>query len=171
MDTDRTIPIKKSKFELFFILGIFYLFIMAFLIVVPTKTITENITVSYLDKETYYVQEPYDVQESYQDSQYTTQTHDAGLGLYWSQLPTGGTCSKYEWAYDKNGKLANLCIQYTGSSLTSVTKYRTVTKYKDIAKTRNVTKTRIEPRPAEVNWILGFKTPYTMQLPSTSNGV
>jgi hypothetical protein len=167
MDSDRSVPIKKPKFDLFFFLGISYLLIMAFLIAVPTKTITENISVPYLDKETYYVQEPYDVQESYQDSQYTTQTHDAGVGLYWSQLATGSTCSKYKWGYDKNGNWANLCIQYTGSSLTSVTKYRTVTKYKDVAKTRDITKTKIEPRSAEVNWILGFKTPYTLHFPLT----
>jgi len=181
MDSDRSIPLKKSKSDIFFISGICYFLIMAFLIVVPTKTITEKIEVSYLDKETYYVNEPYDVEEayqekeSYQDTEYSSQKTDAPAGKYWeySFIPTGYSCSKTEFNYNSNNKLATLCIQLTRSVSTpvtkyrTITKYRTVTKYKDVPKVRDVTKTRIEPRPAEVNWVIGFKTPYTLHLPFT----
>jgi hypothetical protein len=50
----------------------------------------------------------------------------------------------------------------------TVTKTRDVTKYQDVAKTRDVMKTRIEQRALEVNWLLGFKTPYSLHLPLIS---
>ena len=200
MDSDRSVPIKKSKFDLFFFFGISYLLIMAFLIAAPTKTISENIEVSYLDKETYYVQEAYDVQESYNvqeaytgqesymstesylDTVYQSQVQNAGTGKYFNSCGSG-TCSNYD--YNPNLIPSYACNQctYTSSELVTkyrsvtkyrpvtqyrtVTNYRTVTKYKDVPKVRDVTKTRIEPRPAEVNWVIGFKAPYTLHLPFT----
>ena len=196
MDSDRSIPLKKSKSDISFISGICYFLIMAFLIVVPTKTITENIEVSYLDQETYYIQEPYDVQEpytgqeSYQETEsfQATEYHDtqknAPPGKYYTLCGTGCTCSHY--GYDYYSIPSSYCDQCTCTyselvtkyrtvtkhrpvtKYRTITKYRTVTKYKDVPKVRDVTKTRIEPRPAEVNWVLGFKTPYTLHLPFTS---
>jgi len=37
-----------------------------------------------------------------------------------------------------------------------------------VEKTRQVMKTRNETRSVEVNWLLGFKTPYSLHLPSGS---
>ena len=50
----------------------------------------------------------------------------------------------------------------------TVSKTRDVTKYRDVAKTRDVMKIRIEQQPLEVNWLLGFKTPYSLHLPFSS---
>ena len=175
MDSDRSDPPKKSRFDLFLILGISYFLIMAFLIVLPTKTITENIEVSYLDKETYTVQEPYNVQEAYQetepyqDTEYSNNVENAGYGKYFTRCGTGCTCSHYSYDYLSNPSYYCDQCTCTDSQLVTkyrtITKYRTVTKYKDVPKVRDVTKTRIEQRPAEVNWIIGYKTPYTLHLP------
>jgi len=153
MDSDRSVPIKKSKFDLFFFLGISYLLIMAFLIAAPTKTITEKIEVSYLEKETYYVQ------ESYQDTEYTKNVEDASYGMYFTRCGTGCSCSHY--GYNSLKIPSSYCDQCT------CTDSKLVTKYKEVPKVRDVTKIRIEPRAAEVNWVIGFKTPYKLHFPLT----
>ncbi|KYC50033.1 MAG: hypothetical protein AMQ74_01319 [Candidatus Methanofastidiosum methylothiophilum] len=44
------------------------------------------------------------------------------------------------------------------------TKYRTVTKYKDVNRSREVVKVKTENKEVEVNWILGFRTPYKLHI-------
>ena len=154
MDFDKPYPVQKSKIGLFHILGIVYLLIMAFIIVLPTKTITENIEVPYLDKETYYVQEsyevqePYDIQEAYQaqdpfqttetytdtvpvpvsvpyqDYETSYQNYDAGTGKYYSTISSGCTCTSTRFMYDKDGNYGSLCVQLSCLISTPVTKYR-----------------------------------------------
>ena len=204
MDSDSSVPKKRSN--LFIILGISYLLIMAFLIVIPTKTISENVKVPYLDNETYYVQEPYDVEEPYVIQEpYEVQEPYQTEGLYTDTVtsyprinaPSGSHfetdaydttkdgCDCSGWMNDQNHNPRQVCIQKKCEKIEkvtkygtltnyrpvtkyqSVTKYHTVTIYKEVPKVRDVIKTRIEPRPAEVNWVIGFKTPYTLHLPFT----
>jgi hypothetical protein len=194
MGPDRQVIIKKSKIDLFFLLGVSYLFIMAFLILVPTKTITDNIEVSYPETETYYMQESYEEQEPFQALEtYQVQESstpsvpkyniiNAPSGSHFdtnSDKKTSDGCACSEWEYVATAHEHNnvVCVQKkctisnSGENSRTVTKYRTVTtyrsvtKYQDVPKTRIVTKTRIEQQPVEVNWILGFKTPYTFRLP------
>ena len=198
------------------IIGICIFLIVISLVIVPTKTITNEVEVAYTANETYYETEPYIVQElyqeqvpyqttetytdtvpvpvsvPYQDYENSYQTSDAGTGKYYSSIPSGCVCSSSRYLYDKDGVYGALCVQLTCQISTPVTKYRTemqqqslqkerpvtkyrtetktrdVTKYHDVAKTRDVMKTRIEQRPLEVNWLLGFKTPYSFHLPIIS---
>jgi len=160
MDSDKRIPIKKSRFDLFYILGISFLFLMVFIIFAPTKTITENIEISYSEQETYNVTEPHDVFEIYQEYEYEYSPFPGGVYV------NCGMCIchqmlKLPMIYEGPDYYCDYCM-------CNVTHYRTVTKYLEIPKIRNVTKTRIESRPTEVNWIFGFKTPYTLHLPFMS---
>lgn len=161
MDSVKHSPTKNPDYQLLFSYGVFFLFVIAFLILVPTKTVSENIEVSSTENEIYSVQEPYETQEPY-EVQESVLVKEAYPGTYTAQDITfaGGVISNYipfemmdksEWHFvTKN---------------TTVTRYRNVTKYLDVLKFRNVTKTRIEQQPAEVNWIFGFKTPYAFHLP------
>ena len=196
MDPDKPVPIKKSKINLYVIWGINCLLILAFLILVPTKTVAENIEVSYLDNETYYVQEAYNVQEAYSDleSYQVNESYTAPVTDTIYKYPTSGKylicgpdqnkcwCSDYDvdTTQPEPFDLENYCLRctclyyhlgtdyHTFTTYSPVTKYRTVTKYQDVPKVRGVTKTKIEQRPLEVNWILGYKTPYTLHLPFIS---
>lgn len=46
----------------------------------------------------------------------------------------------------------------------TVTEYRTVTNYRDVEKSRIVMKIRTEPREREINWLFGFRVPYTLHV-------
>lgn len=148
--------------------------------------------VPYQTTETYTDIVPVPVSVPYQDYEYSYKTYDSGTDKYYSSIPTGCVCSSNRYNYDKDGVYGALCVQLTCQIATPVTKYRTetqqqsiqkerpvteyrtetktrsVTQYQDVAKTRNVIKTRIEERPLEVNWLLGFKTPYSLHLPLIS---
>jgi len=212
----KTTSVFTNKPIVLAIIGICFFLIIISLVIVPTKTITNEVEVAYTDTETYYEKEPYIVQESYQeqvpyqttetytdtvpvpvsvpyqDYEYSYQSTDAGTGMYYSSIPSGCVCSSSRYLYDKDGVYGALCVQLTCKISTPVTKYRTemqqqsiqkerpvtkyqtvtktrdVTKYRDVAKTREVMKTRIEQRSLEVNWLLGFKTPYSLHLPVIS---
>ncbi|MDO8873072.1 MAG: zinc ribbon domain-containing protein [Methanoregula sp.] len=215
-DLSKATSVITHKPIVLAIIGICIFLIVISLVIVPTKTITNDVEVVFTDTETYYEKEPYIVQESYQeqvpyqttesytdsvpvpvsvpyqDYEYSYQTSDAGTGKYYSSVPSGCVCSSNRYLYDKDGVYGALCVQLTCQISTPVTKYRTemqqqslqkerpvtkyrtetktrdVTKYHDVAKTRDVMKTRIEQRPLEVNWLLGFKTPYSLHLPIIS---
>ena len=214
-ENSQSVPIG-DKSMVMAIIGICIFLLVIGLVVVPTKTITNDVEVAYTDRETYYEKEPYIVQESYQeqesyqttetytdsvpvpvsvpyqDYEYSYRTSDAGTGMYYSSIPSGCVCSSTRYMYDKYNVYGALCVQVTCQISTAVTKYRTetqqqsiqkerpvtkyqtvtktrdVTKYRDVAKTRDVMKTRIEQQPLEVNWLMGFKTPYTLHLPFIS---
>jgi len=170
----KPVPEKKAKPNLFSIVGILFLLIVVFLIVVPTKTITTNVEVSYLDTETYSVQETYtamdvtSVKETWQEVHTSSDRDATPEGYYWKKCDSPCHCSHY--TSDPNTVPSYYCDEcscptsgvYDQSR--DVPKYQWVTKYRDVMKTRNVTKTRIEPGPVEVNWIIGFKTPWTFHL-------
>lgn len=146
----------------------------------------------YQTTETYTDSVPVPVSVPYQDYVYSYQTSDAGTGMYYGSVPSGCICSSTRNMYDKDGVYGALCVQLTCQISTPVTKYRTemqqqsiqkerpvtkyqtvtkirnVTEYRDVAKTRDVMKTRIEQQPLEVNWLLGFKVPYSFHLPVIS---
>ncbi len=148
--------------------------------------------VPYQTTETYTDSVPVPVSVPYQDYEYSYQTSDAGTGKYYTSVPSGCVCSSNRYMYDKDGVYGALCVQLSCKISTPVTKYRTemqqqslqkerpvtkyrtetktrdVTKYHDVAKTRDVMKTRIEQQPLEVNWLMGFKTPYSLHLPFIS---
>jgi len=174
----KPIPEKKAKSNLFFIIGISFLLIMAFLIVAPTKTIIKDIEVLYLDTETYTDQEPYTEmeityeKETWQEVHTSSDRDTSPEGYYWKKCASPCHCTHY--TSDPNTVPSNYCDEcscptsgvYEQSQ--NVPKYQWVTKYREVMKTRNVTKTRIEPGPVEVNWIFGFNTPYTFHLPLIS---
>jgi hypothetical protein len=162
---------------------------MAFLIIAPTKTITENIVIPYTDQETYYIKEQVQTQEAYQEQEAYQATEsyldtvssytkiNAPLGSHFEtdldDLTADG-CDCSEWALIEKHNPQQVCVQKkcsksidqtrTVTKYRPVTKYRTVTKYQDVPHFRDVAKTRIEPRQVEVNWILGFKTPWKIHI-------
>jgi len=176
MDFNKSIPIKKPKINLLLILGIDFLLVIAFLIVVPTKTITENVEVPYLDQETYYVQEAYDVQEPYEVQEaYQAEEPYQTLGFYLDTQPyttidapsgshfeidldekTADGCDCSGWKYDITHPTGVICVQKKCKIPTSVekygmtTKYRTVTKYGTVTKYRTVTKYQDVPKIRDV---------------------
>ena len=210
MNFDKNAFFVKHKSNICFLIGVSVFLIVVFLIVAPTKTITNNVEVAYTDTETYYEKEPYEVQEAYQeqepyqsvetytdsvpvpvsvpyqDTEYYYQSADAPAGKYWpdASITSNCVCSNRDWL----SHCIQLYCQYSRSvtkyrtemqqqsiqkerpvtKYRTITKYRTVTKYRDVAKTREVMKTRIESRPLEVNWLIGFKTPYKLHLPFIS---
>ena len=146
----------------------------------------------YQTVETYTDTVPVPVSVPYQDTENSYQSYDAQSGHYYSSIPSGCTCTSNRYLYDKDGNYGALCVQLSCLISTPVTKYRTemqqqsvqkerpvtkyrtitkyrnVTQYRDVLKTREVMKTRIDPQQLEVNWLLGFKTPYTLHLPFIS---
>lgn len=161
------------------------------MLLVPTRTVAESVTVPYTDTETYYIQEPYDAQEAYQvqEPYQTTQMYVESIKSYNRiNAPSGSHfetdadditsdgCDCSGWTNDLTHNPNQVCIQKkcpTTSSDTrsspvtkyrTVTKYHTITKYRNISQTREVTKTRTEVREEEVNWIFGFKTPYKFHI-------
>jgi hypothetical protein len=183
----------KSKSNLYFFVGLGVFVLIALFIIAPTKTYHYDVEVFYNDTETYFEIEPYETQEAYQvqEPYQTTETYydqvpvqkiqvnDAPSGQYYPSCNTNCYCSNQEWSWSM---FAYVCVQCTCqiteyqtiakerpvTKYTPVTKYRTVTKYRDVEKTRDVIRTRMEPRQIEVNWIFGFKLPYTLHLPHIS---
>lgn len=170
----KPVPEKKARPNLFSLVGILFLLLVVFLIVVPTKTIITDVEVPYLDTETYSVQETYtamdvtSVRETWQEVHTSSDRDASPEGMYWKKCDSPCHCSHY--TSDPNTVPSYYCDEcscptsgvYEQSR--DVPKYQWVTKYRDVVKTRNVTKTRIEPVPVEVNWIIGFKTPWTFHL-------
>ena len=215
VDLNKATSIIANKSNVIAIIGICIFLIVICIVIIPTKTITNDVEVAYLGTETYYEKEPYVTQESYQEQEpyQTTEIYietvpvsvsvpyqeyeysyfyrDAGTG-YWPTIPSGCTCTNYHYSYDAYGESQALCDQLSCRTSTlvtkyrievqeqsiqkerpvtkyqTVTKYRDVTNYRDVAKTRDVMKTRIEQQSSEVNWLLGFKTPYSLHLPLIS---
>jgi hypothetical protein len=142
--------------------------------------------------ETYTDTVPVPVSVPYQDYETSYQNYDAGTGKYYSTISSGCTCTSTRFMYDKDGNYGSLCVQLSCLISTpvtkyriemqqqsvqkerpvtkyqTVTKYRNVTQYRDVPKSREVMKTRIDQQPLEVNWLLGFKTPYKLHLPIIS---
>ena len=162
MDLDKIRPLIKSNFNLFFIIGIFFLIMTLFFIFAPTKTIKEDIEVTYSEQESYNVTEPHDVTEMYTQYEKGKESHWGLSGG--TVIEDCGECKCHQWIsvskylFEGATTFCDYCICESKG-------FRTVTKYLEISKIRNVTKTRIEQRPTEVNWIFGFKTPYTLHLP------
>ena len=144
----------------------------------------------YTVEEPYSVQETYSVQEPIQNTgaSYTTidapgmtnwisgseisgshfETDEDGLTSDGCKCSVWGLDQKHnprQVCYQKKCAVGNSAINYrTVQQSRTVQKFRTVTKYKDVPHIRDVAKTRIEPRQVEVNWILGFKTPWKIHL-------
>jgi hypothetical protein len=143
----------------------------------------------YQTTETYTDTVPVPVSVPFQDYEYSYKNYDAGAGKYFGSVPTGCSCSATQNMNDQDGVFGPLCVQLnclvanpvTGyrtemqqqsiekerpvTKYQAVTKIRNVTRYQDVAKTRDVMKTRNETRSSEVNWLLGFKVPYSLHLP------
>lgn len=165
---------KRAGPDKFFIAIILFLFVIAFLIVIPTKKVTKDIEVPYLDTEMYTDQEPYtamqitNVQETWQETHTSTDRATSPEGYYYKSCGAGCTC--FHYTSDPDTIPSYYCDEcscptsgvYEQSR--TVPKYKWVTKYRDVTKTRNITKIRIEPRPVEINWIIGFNTPWEFHL-------
>lgn len=170
----KPITEKKGNPNLFRIFGILFLIILVFLIFIPTKTIITDVEVSYLGTETYTDQEPYTemeityVKETWQEVHTTNVGYESSEGYYYSNCGSGCTCSHY--TSNPNTIPSYYCDKCSCSNSgvyeqsRTDPKYQWVTKYREVSKTRNVTKTRIEPGPVEVNWIIGFNTPFKFHL-------
>ena len=104
------------------------------IIVLPTKVLSYQVEVPYIDKEQYTVEVPYeDVEEYIVQVPYETQEQYVESAPYTEQEPYQVTeCA------------------FLGLFCQGVTKYRTVTKYKDVIKTKPVTKYRDETRYKKV---------------------
>jgi len=146
----------------------------------------------YQTVETYTDIVPVPVSVAYQDVEYSYETYNAQSGYYYSSIPSGCVCSSNRYMYDASGTYGALCVQLTCAVPSLVTKYRTemqqqsvqkerpvtkyqtvtknrtVTKYRDVLKTREVLKIRNETQQVEVNWLVGYKTPYKLHLPIIS---
>ena len=140
------------------------LLILTSIILLPTKVLSYQVEVPYIDKEQYTIEVPYeDVEEYTVQVPYETKEQYVESAPYTEQEPYQDTeCA------------------FLGLFCQGVTKYRTVTKYKDVIKERAVTqyrdeirykkvtktrtetrereirKTRMETRQKEVNWLFGF---------------
>jgi hypothetical protein len=145
----------------FVFLGII-LIMTVLLLLVPTKTISEDIEVSYEENETYFVPETYtETVMVYpilpiQDFQDIAQSFSEG------GCAPGCECDTYH--YSGYTKICTYCINCPSPTV-QPTEYQSVTKTRDVPNVRTVTRTRTEQRPSEVNWIFGFKTSYTLHLP------
>lgn len=140
------------------------LLIITGIILLPTKVLSYQVEVPYIDKEQYTIEVPYeDVEE------YTVQVPYETKEQYIESAP-----------YTEQEPYQDMECAFLGLFCKSVTKYRTVTKYKDIIKEKTVTKyrdetkyrkvtktrtetrerevrkTRMETRQKEVNWLFGF---------------
>jgi hypothetical protein len=177
LDPDRQVPVKKGGLNLFFISGVSYLLLMAFIIVVPTQTITENIEVSYTEKETYYTQEPYTTQEPYQ-VQETYQTQEAYQTTGYQvnsessfkkiDAPSGSHfevdidditrdgCECSGWTNDFSHDPFTVCVQKkcpvsdSGIGGNTGINYRTVTKTRTVTKYHTVTQYKDVPKTRDV---------------------
>jgi len=153
-----------SRYAVYF--GIF-LFVTGILLLVPTKTISVEYTVSYEENETYDVPETYTEQVT---AVPTISFFEPGIR---SMLSDGGcspgcTCDTYH--YSGYTKICTYCVCPTFPVFGTTTEdpaaeYEWVTKTRLVQKVRTVTKTRTGQRPLEVNWIFGFQTPYSFHLP------
>lgn len=144
---------EKHKSNILFFSGIFVFVLIAFILFVPTKTVTYEVEVAYTDTEVYYEKEPYETQEAYQTQEpyeaveyyidtvpveqsvpytdYEYVAYDAPPGQYYSDCGSGCSCTKYSfWTGN--------CTQCTCQ--VPVTRYRTEIVYQAIQKERPVTK-------------------------------
>ncbi len=170
-------PKNSSTSNYFPLLKIALLIVIIGLIAIPTKTISENVDVPYEDTETYLANESYRdyvfvyEQETWQEAHTSSVGHESPEGYYWKSCVSPCSCSHY--TSNPNTVPSYYCDEcscpntQTYSQSRNVPVAKEVTKYRTVQKTRNVTKYRSEIQPAEVNWIFGFKTPYTFHLPFT----
>ena len=144
----------------------------------------------YQTTETYFDKVPVEVSVPYQVVEFYYDIFDSGsAGYYGTPYQTDCYCTRSSPLYIGTKVMGQGCVQLTCKRSRTVTKYRTeiqeksiqkerpvtkyrivdktrdITKYRDVVKTRSVIKTRIEQRPLEVNWLLGYKTPYSFHLP------
>jgi hypothetical protein len=167
----------KSQSNTTIPLGITLLLIICFfLIIIPTKTVTKDVEISYVINETvnekipYETIEPYQDQEPYQEMEKTiASVKKASGGEYFNKCY--GACSCTHYSFNNQIKPSEYCDECTCyeyeyvSKNRSVTNYRKVTKYNEVpVGTQEVTKTRTEPRQVEVNWIFGFDVPFAFHI-------
>ena len=148
-----------KKVGAFFKKNLFYtvasaILIIAFFILVPTKTVTYAVEVSYTDYENYTEKEPYEAvepyeaqepyqttetytdkvpiqtQEPYEETETSVKVYDAPENTYY---PDCGECECTEYA-------TTYCVQCTCNVSRTITKYKTIIEYKNIDKERPVTK-------------------------------
>jgi hypothetical protein len=143
----------------FIFLGII-LIITVLLLLVPTKTISEDIEVSYEENETYFVPETYTDMVMV----YPTLSVYQEIAQSFSEGGCAPGCECDTYHYSGYTKICTYCINCPAPA-TQPTEYQGVTKTIDVPHVRTVTRTRTEQRPLEVNWIFGFKTSYTLHLP------
>jgi hypothetical protein len=143
------------------------LLVTVILLLVPTKTISEEYTVSYEENETYDVPETYTERVTVSP---TVSLFDlaAGSTAWDGGCNRGCTCDTYH--YSGYTKICTYCICPAFPYIQTVTgdpaaEYQWVTKTRLVQNVRTVTKTRTGQRPVEVNWIFGFRTPYSFHLP------
>lgn len=160
MDAEgRGIQTRSSlRYAVFF--GI-VLFVTALLVLVPTKTIYEEFEVSYNETVTYTENVPYTERVTV----YPTASFWEGIS---SGIMQGEGCPYYcdcdTYHYSGYTKICTYCI-CPATTPTPEPEFRTVTKYREVQKTRQEQRTRTEQRPVEVNWLFGYRTPYSFPLP------
>lgn len=161
------------------------LFLIAAIILLPTKVVIYQAETSYIDKEQYQEEVPYeDIEEYIEKVPYqTTETYIESVPYTEQEAYTinevlietdcdyNPGCTCFDWSI-WTGKCKKCNCE--------VTRYRTVTKYKDVVKERSVTlyrdetkyrkttetrtemrereviKKGMEDRKKEVNWLFGF---------------
>lgn len=143
----------------------------------PTKIVSYEVSVPYIDKENYTVEvpyetvEPYTVQIPYETKEQYVESvpYQETEEKYYTNCDStqGCTCTHFSWlGLGPCDRCECLVTEYK-----DVIKERTVTKYKEETRYQTVTKTRAETREREVrkeknetrqkevNWIFGFDAP------------
>ena len=146
----------------------------------PTKIMSYEVSVPYIDKENYTIEvpfetvEPYTVQIPYETKEqyvesvpYTEEESYVATENYCDNNP-GCSCTSTHWFW---GYCVSCDCRRTVTEYKEVIKDRTVTKYREETQYRTITKTRAETREREVrkeknetiqkevNWIFGFDAP------------
>lgn len=140
------------------------LLIITSFIVFPTKVMSYQVEVPFIDKEQYTVEVPYEDVEEYtvqvpyetkeqyiESAPYTEQepyqdTECAFLGLFCQSVTKYRTVTKYK----------DVIKEKTVTKYRDETRYRKVTKTRTETREREVRKTRMETRQKEVNWLFDF---------------
>ena len=143
-------------------------------IILPTKVLTYQEEVPYIDKEQYTVEVPYESVESYivQVPYETTEQYVESIPYqetedkYYTNCDStsGCSCTHRSWlGLGPCDQCQCTVTQYKDViKEKAVTKYRDETRYRTVTKTRTeirereVRKTRIETKQKEVNWLFGF---------------
>jgi len=140
------------------------LFVLSLIILLPTKVVSSDVEVPYIETEKYDVQVPYeDIESSVVQVPYeTTETYIESIPVQQQEPYTTIDCLALGLFCKEVTKYRNVTVYKDVTKTRAVTKYRDETQYRKVQKIRTetrereVSKTRIETRQKEVNWLFGF---------------